>query len=183
MISHYAFLLQHTQNSIQLHNCLMIMWEITGFLYLNIKIFKKSEYFVLDHEWNFDHTNTNKRAGWNKRAGGNFFSKSINVQTKIRPCRGDFLLKINKRACTSIRYNRVCEVFSFWWEIVSALVQVPKRDRLKPGSFIILPSYECTSVWRYQEISTIYTSFNYSQDSRPADQWDVIGWKKIRGRP
>ena len=27
-----------------------------------------------------------------------FFSKTINVQTKIRPCRGDFFLKINKRA-------------------------------------------------------------------------------------
>ena len=53
------------------------------------------------------HTNSNKRAGWNRRAGGNFFSKSINVQTKIRPCRGDFFPKINKRACTSIRYTRV----------------------------------------------------------------------------
>ena len=37
-----------------------------------------------------------KRAGQNKRAGGNFFSKSINVQTKIRPCRGIFCLKINQ---------------------------------------------------------------------------------------
>ena len=55
----------------------------------------------------FEHTNTNKRAGWNKRAGGNFFLKSINVQTQIRPCRGEFCLKINKRACTSIRYTRV----------------------------------------------------------------------------
>ena len=49
----------------------------------------------------------NRRAGRNKRAGGIFFSKSINVQTKIRPCRVDFFLKINKRACTSIRYTRV----------------------------------------------------------------------------
>ena len=60
----------------------------------------------------------NKRAGGkilknikcadpNRRAGGNFFSKSINVRTQIRPCRGDFLLKINKRACTSIRHTRV----------------------------------------------------------------------------
>ena len=55
------------------------------------------------------HTNTNKRAGWNRRAGGNFFSKSINVQTKIRPCRREFFLKVNKRACTFIRYTRV-----FW---------------------------------------------------------------------
>ena len=47
------------------------------------------------------HTNTNKRAG------GNFSSKSIIVQTKIRQCRVDFFLKINKRACTSIRYTRV----------------------------------------------------------------------------
>ena len=50
---------------------------------------------------------TNKRAGWNTRAGGKVFSKSINVQTKIRPYRVDFLLKINKRSCTSIRYTRV----------------------------------------------------------------------------
>ena len=34
-----------------------------------------------------------KRAGQNRRAGGIFFSKSINVQTKIRPCRGDFFSK------------------------------------------------------------------------------------------
>ena len=39
-----------------------------------------------------------KRVGQNRRAGGTFFSKSINVQTEIRPCRGDFFLKINKRA-------------------------------------------------------------------------------------
>ena len=32
-----------------------------------------------------------KRVGHNRRAGGNFFSKSINVQTKIKPCRVDFL--------------------------------------------------------------------------------------------
>ena len=49
----------------------------------------------------------NKRAGWNKRAGRKVFSKLINVQTKIRPYRVDFFLKINKRACTSIRYTRV----------------------------------------------------------------------------
>ena len=75
--------------------------------------------------------NTNTHAGWNKRTGGIFFSKTINVQAKIRPCRGDFFLKINKRAgqipiqmqenkraggffsqinkraCTSIRHTRV----------------------------------------------------------------------------
>ena len=28
-------------------------------------------------------TNTNKRAGWNKCAGGNFFSKSINVHARL----------------------------------------------------------------------------------------------------
>jgi hypothetical protein len=31
-----------------------------------------------------------KRAGQNRRAGRKIFSKSINVQTKIRPCRVDF---------------------------------------------------------------------------------------------
>ena len=40
----------------------------------------------------------NRRAVQNKRAGGKIVSKSINVQTKIRPCRGEFFLKINKRA-------------------------------------------------------------------------------------
>ena len=67
-----------------------------------------------------------KLAGWNRRAGENFFSKSINVQTKIRPCRGEFFLKINKRACTSIWYTRVYEcslnnkkvsIHSFWYTI------------------------------------------------------------------
>ena len=27
--------------------------------------------------------NTNKRAGWNRRAGGNFFSKLINVHARL----------------------------------------------------------------------------------------------------
>ena len=31
-----------------------------------------------------------KRAGPNRRAGRKIFSKSINLQTKIRPCKGDF---------------------------------------------------------------------------------------------
>ena len=38
---------------------------------------------------------------------GIFFSKTINVQTKIRQCRGELCLKINKRACTFIRQTRV----------------------------------------------------------------------------
>ena len=38
---------------------------------------------------------------------GNFLSKTINVQTQIRPCKGDFFLKINKRACTFIRHTWV----------------------------------------------------------------------------
>ena len=40
----------------------------------------------------------NRRAVRNKRAGGKIVSKSRNVQTKIRPCRGEFFLKINKCA-------------------------------------------------------------------------------------
>ena len=35
-----------------------------------------------------------KCAGQNRRAGGNFSPKSINLQTKIRPCRRDFFLNI-----------------------------------------------------------------------------------------
>ena len=48
----------------------------------------------------------NKHSGWNIRAGGNFFSKWINMLTKIRPCRGEFFLKINKCACMSIWYTK-----------------------------------------------------------------------------
>ena len=48
---------------------------------------------------------TNKRAGWNKRAGRKVFSKLINVQTKIRPYRGEFFPKINKRAGTLIKFE------------------------------------------------------------------------------
>ena len=54
---------------------------------------------------------TNKRAGWNKRVRRKVISKFINVQTKIRLYRVDFFLKINKRACTSIRYTRVFDHF------------------------------------------------------------------------
>ena len=36
-------------------------------------------YMVCIPMTNFEHTNTNKRAGWNKHAGGNLFSKLINV--------------------------------------------------------------------------------------------------------
>ena len=61
-----------------------------------------------------NHAVGNKRAVWNRRAGGIFFSKSINVQTEIRPCRGDFFLKINKRACTSIRHTRVVKSFFYY---------------------------------------------------------------------
>ena len=37
----------------------------------------------------------------------NFLKLFLKLLTQIRPCRGDFLLKINKCACTSIRYTRV----------------------------------------------------------------------------
>ena len=48
----------------------------------------------------------NRRVGRNKCACG----KTLNLQTKIRPCRGEFFLKIDKRACTSIWYTRVDDV-------------------------------------------------------------------------
>ena len=40
----------------------------------------------------------NRRIGPNKGAGGKIHKKTLNVQTQIRPCSGDFFLKINKRA-------------------------------------------------------------------------------------
>ena len=38
-----------------------------------------------------------------------FETVKVIVQTKIRLCREKFSLKINKRACTSIRYTRVVD--------------------------------------------------------------------------
>ena len=49
-----------------------------------------------------------KHAGWNKRADWNFPQKTINVQDLIRACRVIKKFEINKRACTFIRYSRVC---------------------------------------------------------------------------
>ena len=49
----------------------------------------------------------NRRVGRNKRAGGKILKKALKVQTKIRPCRGEFFFKINKRAYMSIRYTSV----------------------------------------------------------------------------
>ena len=40
----------------------------------------------------------NRRVGQNKHAGGKILKKTLNVQNKIRPCRREFFLKINKRA-------------------------------------------------------------------------------------
>ena len=48
-----------------------------------------------------------KCAGPNKSAGCKIFQKLINVQDQIRACRLEKIQKINKRACTFIRYLRV----------------------------------------------------------------------------
>ena len=40
----------------------------------------------------------NRRIGPNKRADGKILKKTLNVQTQIGPCRGEFFLKINKGA-------------------------------------------------------------------------------------
>ena len=67
----------------------------------NVKIFEKQPLesrWCVSNNFNFYSSVPNRRAVQNKRAGGKIVSKSINVQTKIRPCRGKFFLKINKRA-------------------------------------------------------------------------------------
>ena len=50
---------------------------------------------------------------------------------------------------------------------------------LKPRSFKFLPYHRRTSIRWYDEISTIYTFFNQSQDRRPVE-CDVIEWKKCK---
>ena len=57
-------------------------------------MYDKNKYFYIKSE-NF------------KCAEGNVFLELINVQTQIKPCRRNFLLKTNKRTFTSIRYTRV----------------------------------------------------------------------------
>ena len=49
---------------------------------------------------------------------GKISLKFIDIQTKIRPCRWEFIFKINKRACTSIRYTRVFRKSSLWGVLV-----------------------------------------------------------------
>ena len=71
-----------------------------------------------------------KRAGQNRSAGGKFSGKSINVQIKIKPSRGEFFLKINKRACTSIRYTRVVERIRY----------LEKKVAMKPQTSLIASS-------------------------------------------
>ena len=39
---------------------------------------------------NSEHTNTNKRAGWNKRAGGNFFLKINKCADQNKAVQGGF---------------------------------------------------------------------------------------------
>ena len=56
-----------------------------------------------------------KRAGQNRRARGNFFSKSIKVQTEIKPCRGDFFLKINKLALKKALILHFNGYFNGFW--------------------------------------------------------------------
>ena len=76
-------------------NCFSIWWDTVIFW---------ATYSILSFYPSILHANTNKRAWWNSCAGGNLSSKSINVQNKIRSCRGDFSPKC---ACTSIQYTRV----------------------------------------------------------------------------
>jgi len=76
-----------------------------------------------------------KRAGQNRSAGGKFSGKSINVQIKIKPSRGEFFLKINKRACTSIRYTRVASLSSTG--VDNEKVGVDNEKALEPDNRIL----------------------------------------------
>ena len=56
---------------------------------------------------NFLSTNTNKRAGWNRRAGGNFFPKLINVQTKMGGFFFSKLIKVQARLFGTLEYIKI----------------------------------------------------------------------------
>ena len=65
----------------------------------------------------------NKRAGWNIRAGGNFFLKINKHANQNKTVQGGIFSQNNKRACTSIRYTRVHTGLKDWdsTEAVEAL--------------------------------------------------------------
>ena len=50
------------------------------------------------------------------------------MQTKIRPCRVNFFLKINKRACTSIRYTRVTKILALITKFCTTFKKPKKCD-------------------------------------------------------
>ena len=106
-----------------------------------------------------NHAVGNKRAVWNRRAGGIFFSKSINVQTEIRPCRGDFFLKINKRAGQipiQMQENKCAGGFFF-----SKTINVQTKIRSCRGDFLLkINKRACTSI-RY---TTEYVKYFLSDE-------------------
>ena len=130
--------------------------------------------------------NTNKRAGWNKCAGENFFPKSINVQTKIRPCRGDFFLKINKRACMSIRYTRVLHILSKTWPIVIAwnltigTIIIETHPLFYFLSFVpyFFSAQNMDHLLLFMDLSLewLFLSFEFRKISQPSGQNILLSW-------
>ena len=63
--------------------------------------------------------------------GGIFSQKSIIVQTEIRPCRGDFFLKINKLALKKaliLHFNDSMMVSEFSLSFLPSIAILPKSN-------------------------------------------------------
>ena len=75
---------------------------------------------------------------------GKISLKLIDLQTKIRPCRWEFIFKINKRACTSIRYTRV-------WLVLTGSVLTPMfwcPEKVHFPSFVNKPVYMVGNIFK-----------------------------------
>jgi hypothetical protein len=81
------------------------------------------------------------------------------VQTQIRPCSGDFFLKINKRACTSIQHTRVLDLQELSNSITLALVDHNQKCKAKPLFEKAIVTYLIDALVKVALTDIIFTVF------------------------
>ena len=113
----------------------------------------------------------------------NFKATRINVQTKIRPCRGKFFLKINKRACTSIQYTRV-DIIHWIEQIVCILWQGHKIWK-KSSTFLtslinVITEWKILSFIFLARIYQLYLIFHGDTLNSGQPQIHSLFWYPVR---
>ena len=96
---------------------------------------------------------------------GKISLKLIDVQTKIRPCRWEFIFKLNKHACTSIRYTRVLKT----WKI----------SQFKSGNSLI-STFTMNFLFYYIFPKNVYHDFFPSSLKRKKDNEIIETTKRHR---